>query len=301
MPAGTASFPRGGMGALAQAMCAAVTAAGGTVRTGAEVERIRVRNGAATGVVLKSGEEIEARAVVSNADPKRTLLGLVDPVQLDPNFVVKMRNYRTPGALARVNLALSGLPGFTAAKSAGGDPKTLLAGRIHIGPEIDYIERAFDASKYGEFSPRPYLDAVIPTLSDPTLAPAGKHVVSVCAQYAPYRLRGAEWDARREALGDAVVQVLAEYAPDLPGLIVGRQVLTPPDIETTYGPTGGHIFHGEPALDQLFTMRPILGWARYRTPVQGLFLCGSGTHPGSGLNGISGANAARAILRDIRR
>jgi phytoene dehydrogenase-like protein len=300
-PAGTASFPRGGMGALAQAMAAAVTAAGGEIRTGAEVERIRVRGGAASGVVLKSGEEIEARTVISNADPKRTLLGLVDPVQLDPDFVVKVRNYRTPGALAKVNLALDGLPSFTAARNAGGDPKTLLAGRIHIGAEIDEMERAFDASKYGEFSPRPFLEAVIPTLSDPTLAPAGRHVLSVCAQYAPYRLRGADWSARRDALGDAVVTVLSEYAPDLPGLVAGRQVLAPPDIEAIYGPTGGHVFHGEPALDQLFTMRPLLGWARHRTPVKGLYLCGSGTHPGSGVNGLSGANAARAILKDVRR
>jgi phytoene dehydrogenase-like protein len=301
VPAGTASFPRGGMGALARALAAAVEAAGGTVRTGAAVARIRVRNGVATGAVLEGGEEIEARAVVSNADPKRTLLGLVDPVQLDPDFVVKMRHYRTPGALAKVHLALAGPPAFTAAKAEGGDPSALLRGRIHIGPEIDYMERAFDASKYGEFSPRPWLEAMIPTLSDPGLAPPGGHVLSVCAHYAPCRLRGADWSARRDALGDAVVKVLAEHAPDLPGLIVGRQVLAPPDIEAAYGTTGGHLFHGEPALDQLFTMRPLLGWARYRTPVKGLYLCGSGTHPGSGVNGLSGANAARAILREIRR
>ena len=300
-PAGSASFPRGGMGALARAMTAAVEAAGGTVRTGAEVERIRVRDGVATGVVLKSGEEIEARTVVSNADPKRTLLGLVDPVQLDPDFVVKLGHFRTPGALARINLALDGLPSFTAARGTGADPKTVLAGRIHIGAEIDELERAFDASKYGEFSPRPFLEAVLPTLADPTLAPAGKHVLAVSAQYAPYRLRGADWSARRDALGDAVVRVLADYAPDLPGLITARQVLAPPDIESIYGPTGGHIFHGEPALDQLFTMRPLLGWARYRTPIRGLFLCGSGTHPGSAVNGLSGANAARAILKEVRR
>jgi phytoene dehydrogenase-like protein len=300
-PAGTATFPRGGMEALARALAAAVEAAGGVIRTGAAVTRIRVRSGAATGVVLEGGEEIEARAVVSNADPKRTLLGLVDPVQLDPDFVVKMRNYRAPGALAKVHLALAGPPAFSAARAAGGDPSALLRGRIHIGPEIDYMERAFDASKYGEFSPRPWLEAMIPTLSDPGLAPPGGHVLSVAAHYAPYRLRGADWSARRDALGDAVVRVLAEYAPDLPGLVVGRQVLVPPDIEAAFGATGGHVFHGEPALDQLFTMRPLLGWARYRTPVKGLFLCGSGTHPGSGVNGLSGANAARAILRDLRR
>jgi phytoene dehydrogenase-like protein len=306
-PAGAASFPKGGMGALTRAMAEAARGAGAEIRTGAEVAGIRARDGAAVGVVLKGGEEIAARAIISNADPRRTLLGLVDPVHLDPDFVVKMRNYRCAGAAAKVNLALSGLPRFTALKGAspaaagGADGAALLSGRIHIGPEIDYLERAFDDAKYGDFSRRPYLDITIPSILDASLAPAGRHVMSIYAQFAPFRLKSGDWNGRREALGDAVVRTLSEHAPDLPGLILHRQVITPRDLEETYGLTGGHIFHGELALDQLFTMRPLLNWARYRAPLKGLYLCGSGTHPGSGLTGASGANAAREILRDLRR
>ena len=177
----------------------------------------------------------------------------------------------------------------------------LLSGRIQISPEIDYLERAFDASKYGEFSQHPYIEATIPTLWDNSLAPTGKHVMSIYMQYAPHQLRNADWDSQREALGDTVVRTLAEYSPDLPRLIEAGEVITPKDLEDTYGLTGGHIFHGELALDQLFTMRPLLNWAQYRTPIQGLYLCGSGTHPGTGLNGMSGANAAREIIQDLRK
>jgi len=297
-PAGTASFPRGGLGALTQAMAAAARQAGAEIRTGAEVARICVRGGAVDAVVLASGEEIAAKAVVSNADPARTLLQLVDPIHLEPSFAVKMQHYRAMGAMAKVNLALGGLPAFAALK--GEKPPGVLAGRIHIGPEINYLEHAFDDAKYGEFSAKPFLEAAIPSLLDASLAPAGRHVMSVCMQYAPYRLKNGDWNSRREALGDAVVRTLAEYAPNLPSLVLGRQVITPLDLEQTYGLTGGHIFHGELALDQLFTMRPLLGWARYRTPIRGLYLCGSGTHPGNGLTGASGANAAREILRDRR-
>ena len=176
-----------------------------------------------------------------------------------------------------------------------------LGGRIHIGPEIDYLERAFDASKYGEFSAEPYLEAVIPSLSDPDLAPPGQHVMSIYAQFAPYKLRGAGWNQKREALGDAVAKTLARYAPNLPDLILHRQVITPLDIEEQLGLTGGHIFHGELALDQLFSLRPLLGWAANRTPIRGLYLCGSGTHPGVGLTGASGANAAREFLKDWKK
>jgi len=299
--AGGVTFVRGGMGALTQAMASAARQAGAEIRTGAEVARIGAKDGAATGVVLASGEEIPARAVISNADPRRTLLTLVDPVHLEPDFRIKLQHYRSVGYVAKVNLALSGLPAFTALKETGGAQGAgALAGRIHIGPEIDYLERAFDDAKYGDISKQPYLDVTIPSLSDPTLAPSGQHVMSICAQFAPFRLKTGDWSGRREELGDTVVKTLAAYAPDLPGRILKRQVITPRDLEDTYALTGGHIYHGEIALDQLFTMRPLLGWARYATPVKGLYLCGSGTHPGVGVTGASGANAARQILKDLR-
>jgi phytoene dehydrogenase-like protein len=266
------------------------------------VAQVSVRNGSASGVVLGSGEEITARLVVSNADPRRTFLRLVEAAHLPPDFLTRIQNYHSKGAVAKVNLALSGLPSFNAVAAgfspAKGGATSALAGRIHIGPEIDYLERAFDAAKYGDFSPQPVLDAMIPSVADPSLAPPGRHVMSVCAQFAPYRLKNGGWSEQRDALADAVVKTLSEYAPDLPGLILHRQVITPEDLEDTYGLTGGHIFHGELALDQIFTMRPLLGWAQYRTPLRGLYLCGSGTHPGTGLNGASGRNAAREILKD---
>ncbi len=297
-PAGSSAFPRGGMGALTQAMAAAATKAGAEIRTGAEVAEIRVKDGVATGVVLKGGEEVAAQAVVSGADPRRTFLGLLDPVHLTPDFLGKMQNYRVHGTMAKVNLALSALPEFPALRE---DAAGALAGRIHIGPEIDYLERAFDDSKYGDLSRLPYLDVMIPSVSDPSLAPAGAQVMSVCVQFAPYKLKQGDWKSRREELGDVVVKTLAAYAPKLPQQVVARQIITPMDLEESYGLTGGHIFHGELALDQLFTMRPLLGWARYATPIHGLYLCGSGTHPGSGLTGISGANAAREILKQSKK
>ncbi len=277
-PAGSASFAAGGMGAVTQAMASAAKAAGVEIRTGAEVIEIRVQNGAATGVLLSTGEEIPAKAVISNADPKRTLLKLTDPTHLSPDFVQKLQHYRGNGTVAKVNLALSGLPKFTALKN--GDASAL-KGRIHIGHEIDYLERAFDESKYGNFSRQPYLEATIPSLTDPTLAPEGKHVMSIYMQYAPYKLKG-DWEEQRKALGQTVVRTLAQYAPNLPELILTHQIITPHDLEEKYGLTGGQIFHGELALDQFFTMRPLLDWARYRTPIEKLYLCGSGTHPGRG-------------------
>jgi phytoene dehydrogenase-like protein len=298
-PVGNSALPRGGMGALASAMAAAANQAGAEIRTGAEVEQILAKNGAVTGVVLRGGEEISSKRVVSGADPQRTLLGLVDPGQLPPSFAVKMRNYRSKGVVAKLNLALDALPTFTALRSSA-EAHTSLAGRIHIGPGIDYLERAFDSSKYGEFSPAPYLDISIGSILDDSLAPHGQHVMSVHMQFAPYRLKRGDWSQQRDALADAIVKTLATYAPDLPGKILARQILTPADLEETYALTGGHPYHGELALDQLFTMRPLLGWARYRTPVKGLYLCGSGTHPGNGITGISGANAAREILKDLR-
>jgi phytoene dehydrogenase-like protein len=296
-PAGSASFPIGGIGAITQAMTAAAKEAGAEIRSDAEVKEIRVKDGVASGVVLANGEEINAKAVISNADPRRTLLKLVDSTHLTPDFVMKFQNYRMPGTVAKVNLALSALPKFTALN--GND--AALRGRIHIGPEIDYLERAFDASKYGGFSEHPYLEVAIPSLTDPSLAPAGKHVMSIYMQYAPYKLKNTDWDSQRSSLGETVVKTLAEYAPNLPALVEDGQIITPKDLEETYGLTGGHIFHGELALDQFFTMRPLLDWARYKTPIENLYLCGSGTHPGAGLTGGSGANAAREILKELKR
>jgi len=295
-PAGSACFAAGGMGALTQAMASAAKAAGTEIRTSAEVIEIRVKDGAATGVLLSNGEEINAKAVISNADPKRTLLKLTDSIHLSPDFVQKLQHYRGNGTVAKVNLALSGLPSFTALKNGNSNA---LKGRIHIGHEIDYLERAFDSCKYGNFSPHPYLEATIPSLTDPTLAPDGKHVMSIYMQYAPYKLKG-DWESQRKALGHTVVQTLAQYAPNLPEMILTHQIITPQDLEDVYGMTGGQIFHGELALDQFFTMRPLLDWARYRTPIQNLYLCGSGTHPGAGLTGGSGANAAREILKYLK-
>lgn len=296
-PAGSAYFAEGGIGSITQAMASAAQQAGAEIRSNAEVIEIRVKEGAATGVVLSNGEEISAKTIVSNADPKRTLLRLLDPVHLSPDFVMKLQHYRMPGTVAKINLALSGLPKFTALDGGNGD----LSGRIQIGPEIDYLERAFDESKYGNFSKQPYLEITIPTIEDPSLAPSGKHVMSIYMQYAPFKLKNSDWQSQRVPLGDAVIKTLSQYAPNLPELILTHQIITPQDLEDMYGLTGGHIFHGELALDQFFTMRPLLDWARYHTPIKNLFLCGSGTHPGAGLTGGSGANAAREILKQVKK
>ena len=298
-PAGSVQFPAGGAGAITLAMAAAAKQAGAEIRTNADITGIRVQDGVATGVVLATGEEISARAVVSNADPKRTLMRLVDPSHLSPDFIQKIKNYRCMGTVAKVNLALSALPEFTALKSRGNG--NLLRGRIQISPEIDYLERAFGESKYGNFSRNPYIEITFPSLSDPSLAPAGQHVMSIYMQYAPYKLKNSDWESQRTALGETVVKTIALYAPGLPQTILRHQVITPQDLEETYGLTGGHIFHGELALDQFFTMRPLLDWARYQTPIERLYLCGSGTHPGTGLTGGSGANAAREIAKALKK
>jgi phytoene dehydrogenase-like protein len=297
-PAGGASYVMGGTGALTTAMAIAVQAAGVEIRTSTEVVQIKVKDGVATGIVLSNGDEIEARAIVSNADPKRTFLGFVEPQHLAPSFLQRLQHYRMHGTVAKINVALSGLPSL---KGVDGNATSLLGGRIQVSPELDYLEHAFDAAKYGEFSQHPYLEVTIPTLHDPSLAPAGKHVMSIYMQYAPFQLRNADWDSQRDALGDVVVNTLAEYAPDLPGKIEAREIITPKDLQQNYGLTGGHIFHGELALDQLFTMRPLLDWAQYRTPIKGLYLCGSGTHPGNGLTGGSGANASHEIIKELRK
>jgi phytoene dehydrogenase-like protein len=287
---------KGGLGALSGALADAARRAGATIRTGAAVSRLRLKDGRVQGVVLAGGEEIAARAVVSSADPKRTVLGMVDPAQLDPFDVQRLRNYQQAGMCAKLNLALARLPSFPAAQ---GREATTLHGRIHIGRDVDELERAYDDAKYGRMSRRPFLEVTLPSLTDPSLAPAGKHVMSVSVQYTPYALRGRDWDTARDELVEAVLGTLEDYAPGITELVEARQLLTPKDLERNYHLTGGHPSHGETALGQLFAWRPILGWGRYRTPLGGLFLCGAGTHPGGGVTGGPGANAAREIIRDL--
>jgi phytoene dehydrogenase-like protein len=298
--AGETVYARGGPGALADALAAAVRAAGGEIRTGAEVTAVTTATGRATGVALASGEEITARAVVAGVDPKRLLTTLVEPLAVGPSLRWRAANIRTPGVVAKVNLALARLPRFPAA----GDDERLLRGRIVIAPGIDAVERAFDAAKYRRPSEAPILEATIPSLVDPSLvagAPDGSQVMSVIAQYAPYSLADGSWDERRDAFGDAVVDVLESVAPGIGALVTAREVLTPVDLERDFGLTGGHPLHAEPTLDSWFAWRPLLGWARYRMPVEGLYLAGSGAHPGGGVTGWPGRNAAREILGDLKR
>ncbi len=288
--AGQSTISRGGPGALADVLAAAAKAHGVEIRTGAEVVAITTRDGRATGVALADGQEISADAVVSNADPKRTLTELLDPVLVGPHLRWRGGNIRTPGRASKVNLVLSDLPIFASA-----EPERL-QGRIVIGPSIDYLEHAFDASKYGRISEEPFLEATIPTLADPSLAPEGQHVMSVVAQWTPRDLREGDWDAERDRLADLVVKTMERYAPGLGDLVTARQVITPADLESDYGLSGGHVLHAEPALDSWFAWRPLVGHARYRFGIPGLWLCGSGAHPGGGVTGAPGANCAREML-----
>lgn len=294
--AGATVLVKGGLGALTQSLAAATRRFGAEVRTSAAAQRLSLKDGRVAGVVLDGGEEVEARAVASSADLHQTCLRLLDPAALDPDDLRRVRNFRLTGMASKVNLALAALPTFTAAK----DDLGALQGRIHVGSEIDALERAFDEAKYGGISRRPYLDVTIPSLADPELAPPGKQVMSVYVQYTPYRLKTGDWKARAGEVLEAVLSNLEEYAPGLRKLVLGSQVITPRDLEETYGITGGHPGHGEPSLDQLFVARPLLGWGRYRAPVPGLYLCGAGTHPGGGVTGLPGANAAREIMRDLK-
>lgn len=284
-------FVRGGPGQLAAVLASVIESAGGAVRTGAHAARLLVRNDHVTGVALANGDELASRTIVSALDPKRTFLDLCDPADLSPELLWRVRNYRTRGVLAKLNLALSALPDFPGASSDA------LSGRVRIGPDLDYLERAFDHAKYGRYSPSPWIEFVIPSLIDSSLAPPGAHVLSAYVQFAPYDLRAGSWADSGDALRAAALDTLERYAPGLRQLIVAAEVLTPLDLEREWGFTGGHIFHGELALDQLWVMRPLLGWAGYRGPIDGLYLCGSGTHPGTGLTGSPGLNAARTILR----
>jgi phytoene dehydrogenase-like protein len=301
-PVGSAVFPRGGLGEFSRALVEAAKSAGAEIRTDAAVARIQTKSGAVSGVALANGEEIACEAVVSGVDPKRTFFQLLEPAILDPVFAMRIKNFRARGSVAKVHLALGDLPKFPSLANAVAPDgfHEALSGRIHIGHEIDYLEKAFDATKYGEISSAPYLDVTIPTVLDPSLAPEGKHVLSAYFQFAPYQLKEGSWKKRRGELADRVIKTLGNYSPNLANLVEAAQVITPADLEETYGYTGGHIFHGELALDQIFTMRPVLDWARYQTPVRGLFLCGNGTHPGNGLTGACGANAVKEIIHELR-
>ena len=292
---GQSTVARGGSGALASALEASAKAFGATIRTDAGVAGIRSRDGRVLGVTLADGETIEAPLVVSAADPKRTL-GLCDPVELGPTMVWRAGNIRQPGATAKVNLALSDLPSFD-----GADDVDRLKGRIVIGTSIDHVERAKDAWKFGHMAEEPWLEATIPTLVDPSLAPEGKHVMSVLVEAAPRYLRDGDWSTERDRIADVTVKTLERYAPGLGELIEARQVITPEDMETDLGLTGGHVYHAEPGLDQFFMWRPLNGHARYRFVLDGLYLAGSGAHPGGGITGGPGANAARQILKDRKR
>jgi phytoene dehydrogenase-like protein len=293
----SAGLARGGAGAVACALAGAARAAGAEIRTGAAVERILVEGGRVAGVALAGSERIAAATVASSADPRTTFFGLCEPARLPASFVRHVRNVKYRGSIARMHLALSGLPEFTA---AGDDALLRLAGPIQIAPTLGHLQRAYDCTKYGEYSTVPWLDARIPTLRDPGLAPVGSHVLSITAKFAPYRLRHGSWAERREAFADTVLSTLAEYAPKLPDLIRFRALRVPPDFEAEYGVPEGSLCHGEMTLDQFFHMRPIPGHARYRGPIPGLYLCGASTHPGGIANGLPGRNAAREILRDPR-
>jgi phytoene dehydrogenase-like protein len=299
--AGQTVFARGGPGALSEALAGAARSNGVEIRTAVEVAAVTSRDRRVTGVALASGEQISAPVVVGGIDPKRLLTTLVDPVALGPNLGWRAGNIRTPGVVAKVNLVLRRLPKFTAARDG---IEEVLRGRIVIAPGIDAMEHAFDASKYGRISDEPILEATIPSLADPSLvegARAGTHVMSVVAQYAPYRLRGPRWEDRREALGDRVLAVLETVAPGISRVVTAREVLTPLDLERDFGLTGGHPLHAEPGLDQFFLWRPLLGHARYRMPLDGLYLAGSGAHPGGGITGGPGQNAAHEIIRDWKK
>jgi phytoene dehydrogenase-like protein len=292
-------IPRGGTGQISLAIASAAQTAGAEIRCQSPVARILTRGDRAVGVVLESGEEIAAGTVLSSVDARRTFVDLVDPGVLDPGFVEEVRRYKFRGSSGKVNLALDGLPDFTCLPGRGDH----LRGAVSFSPSIDYMERAYDDAKYGRFSRRPYIDMIIPTLVDPSMAPPGKHVMSCFVQYAPYHLDKGDpgWDEQREAFGDAVIDTIAERAPNIRELILHRQVLTPLDIEREFGLTEGNIFQGELSLEQLFFSRPVPGWSRYRTPVRDLWLCGSAVHPGGGIMGAPGRIAALELLGARRR
>ncbi|HLX34320.1 MAG TPA: NAD(P)/FAD-dependent oxidoreductase, partial [Candidatus Limnocylindrales bacterium] len=292
-------IPKGGTGGISDAIASAARANGAEIRTEAPVAKIRTRGGRAVGVVLENGDEVQATDVISSLDVRRTFVDLMEPGAIDAEFEQEVRRFKFRGSSGKVNMALDALPSFTALPGPGEH----LRGAISISPSLDAMERAYDDAKYDRFSAKPYVDIVIPTLVDPSMAPPGKHVMSCFVQYAPYHLDPSlgGWDQQREAFGDAVVSRIAEFAPDLPSKILHRQVMTPLDIERTTGLTEGNIFQGELSLEQLFFSRPVPGWARFRTPIRDLWLCGSSTHPGGGIMGANGRIAAMELLRSRGR
>ncbi len=287
-------FSRGGTGAISNAIADAAREAGVEIRTKAPVGKILVKNGRACGVVLQSGEELFANVVSSSVDPHLTFEKFLEPSELPSDFLEGVRRYKFRGSSGKVNLALGALPNFKCLPGPGAH----LRGAISISPSMDYIERAYDDAKYGHYSRRPYIDMVIPSLTDPSVAPPGKHVLSCFVQYAPYKLAEGTWDDQKEAFGDNVINTIAEYAPNIKDIIIGRQVLTPLDLEREFGLTQGNIFQGELSLEQLFFLRPVAGWAYYRTPIHNLYMCGSATHPGGGIMGANGRIASQVILKE---
>jgi phytoene dehydrogenase-like protein len=298
---GAWGFARGGMGSVSKAIAAAATEAGAEIRTSAEVEKILIRNGKAVGVALANGEEIRAKAVVSGLDPKRTYLKLLEKSELDavdPDIHRYAQNFKIRGSSGKLNIALDGLPSFPAIPE--GSPST--RGDMHVTDTLEMMERAYDDWKDGRWSRAPYIDMLIPSQIDPTMAPDGKHYMSVFVQYCPYELADGEWTAaKRQAFGDTVINTIARHSPNFKDLILHAEIRTPWDIENEVGLTEGNIFQGELTMDQLLFNRPVPGYAQYRAPVKGMYMCGSSTHPGGGVMGAPGANAARAVLRDLRR
>jgi phytoene dehydrogenase-like protein len=292
-------FVRGGMGTITQAMAESARARGAEILCSSPVVRILVRGGRAEGVVLAGGEERRAKIVISSVDPRRTFLGLLEPGHLSEEFLAAIRNFRSEGTSLKINLGLDGLPDFRMLPGSAVAPQHKAT--IHLCPGMEYLERAWDDAKYGRPSAGPLIEMTIPTTYDPNLAPPGKHILGIFLQYAPYTLRDASWDGLRESYADHVIDLIAEYAPNIRSIVRHRQVLTPLDLERIYGLTGGNIFHGAMSLDQMYFLRPVAGWARYGTPIPGLYLCGSGAHPGGGVMGAPGYNAARRILADWRR
>jgi len=291
-------FARGGTGMVSLSIARAAEEAGAEIRTEAGVAEILIRDGEAYGVVLEGGEEIQAGTVISGCDPHRTFLKLCDQKELDEGFVESVQRYRMRGSSGKVNLALDAVPEFTARPGVGPH----LMGDIAVAPSVDYLEQAYDEAKYGHYSKRPYLNIVLPSLVDPSVAPPGKHVLSAFVQYAPYQLAdGLDWDSERDAFGETVIDTIEEYAPSIRKHILHKQVLTPLDLERQFGLTEGNIFHGELSLSQLFFLRPVPGWAQYSTPIKSLYLCASGTHPGGGVMGAPGRLAARKIIADWQR
>ena len=288
---------RGGTGAISEAIASAGREAGVEIRTETAVSRIIVKDGSAVGVVLENGDYLTSQTVASSVDPNLTFLRMVGTEHLPDDFVAEIRRYKYRGSSGKVNLALDALPDFTCMPGPGDH----LRGAISISPSVEYMERAYDDAKYGRYSRRPYIDMVIPSLTDPSVAPPGKHVMSCFVQYAPYHLKDGSWDDHREAFGDTVIDTIAQHAPNIRDIILHRQVVTPLDLEREWGLTEGNIFQGELTLEQLFFLRPAPGWAHYRTPIRNLYMCGSATHPGGGIMGAPGRNAAVRMIKDGRR